>query len=122
LRKGEIILPGSPLGNEIGFTCDLFEGSLIKNGNTIEVAFIKSIFPSKGNFLNLLKNVKSRGYEIKVLLPSFQMQKILRKQGFRQTRSRCNRLNAKHVYNDTIEYCSTWYIPKKKQVVENVKA
>jgi hypothetical protein len=120
LPAGELILPGSPFGDEIGFSYGLFEGSLIKNGNVVEIAFIKSIFPGRGNFLKILEKIKEHGYEVKVLLPSFQMQKILRRQGFRRSRAVCKRLKTQYLYTDTIEYCSTWYIPKKR-VVKDVK-
>jgi hypothetical protein len=92
----------------------------MKKGNVVEIAFIQSNFPGRGNFRKMLSKIRERGFEVKVLQPSFQMQKILRKQGFKRSRKRCPCVGM-YIYTDRVEYCTTWYIPKKRGT-NNVKA
>jgi hypothetical protein len=80
--KDSIIEVDSDEGKELGFTSDKFMGWLWKVDNSIYISFIQCINQNKGNFSELLDNIESKGYVIKVPNPLKKMKQILIKKGF----------------------------------------
>ncbi len=81
-------------GKKLGFTSDKFNGWLWKTDNSIYISFIQSINQNKGNFSELLNNIESKGYVIKVPNPLKKMKQILIKKGFQLTREWWSDANA----------------------------
>lgn len=77
-----VIDTDSAAGKELGFTSDLFEGWLWKNGQTIYISFIISNDPGKGNLSRLFDAIEQRGFKIAVPTPFDRMQAILKRKGF----------------------------------------
>ncbi len=50
--------PDSPFGKEIGFTSNLFDGWLWREGRTIYISFIESKQESRGNFRKLVMVIR----------------------------------------------------------------
>lgn len=81
LRDG-IIEPSD--ASPIGFSSDVFTGSLFKRGRDIWISLI-SVYPSKQNrgyFTGLLRLLTDAGYRVRVCCPSRQMRGILDRRGF----------------------------------------
>jgi len=75
----------SPVGKELGFTSDKFDGWLwfTPDKQGIYISFIVSKQPGQGNLLELLKAILESGRRILVPTPSGRMRNILRRQKFR---------------------------------------
>ena len=73
---------GSDFCKKVGFTNDKFNGYLWKEENVITLSLVYSIYEGKGNFLNVLTNIKKLGYDMKAYDCSQRMYAILTKFGF----------------------------------------
>ena len=76
----------------IGFTSDVFTGTLFKRGRDIWICLV-SVYPSqqnRGNFTRLLGILMDAGYRVRVACPSKQMIEILERRGFRMTGATCS--------------------------------
>lgn len=67
---------------KLGFTSDLFDGYLWKQGDKIIISLITSLQPRKGNLNNLFSAIESNGYKVSVPTPLGLMEAILSKKGF----------------------------------------
>ncbi len=76
------IYPDSVEAIEFGFTSNLFEGILWRQGGYIVISSIKSVLPRQGNLSQLFRNISEKGLGIKVTNPSPVMTLICRKKGF----------------------------------------
>ena len=76
------IFPDGPEGIEIGFTSNLFEGIMWKEGNYIVISDITSKKPRQGNLNQLFKNIINKGLGIKITNPLPIMENICKKKGF----------------------------------------
>ncbi len=76
------IYPDTIEALEFGFTSDLFEGILWRQGGYIVIASIKSVLPRQGNLSQLFRNIREKGLGIKVTNPSPIMTMICQKKGF----------------------------------------
>jgi len=74
----------SEFAKTIGFVSDKFDGYLWKEGNDIVISAIISKEEGKGNFSNLVKNIRNAGYEVIVPTPLGIMNNIVRKWGYKQ--------------------------------------
>jgi hypothetical protein len=75
----------TPIGKELGFTSDKFDGYLWKNGEFMTVSFIISSQEGKGNLSRLFKAINKKGYKIEVPTPFPVMELILKCHGFKRT-------------------------------------
>ncbi len=73
---------GTPEGDALGFTGDLFSGWLQLNGNRLYLHYIISRHRSEGNVQALIRSWLDRGYDVRVVMPRSIMQHILQKSGF----------------------------------------
>ena len=74
---------GSPEGNALGFSEDLFSGWLeMEGGNRIILHYIISRQRNEGNTQNLIRRWLDAGYDVSVVMPRPVMQHILGKFGF----------------------------------------
>lgn len=80
-----IIELDSPRGHRWSFTSERFgSGSYLwKDGSSILVSFIES--KQRGNFRALVEQIHGDGLTVKVPTPLPAMERILRKNGYRQT-------------------------------------
>ena len=93
MMKDGIIELDSEAGKELGFTSDKFiDGSrsqigsyLWKKEGYIFISFIQSKENRKSHLSKLFDAILSKGYGIKVPIPSALMEAILRKKGFERT-------------------------------------
>ena len=79
------IFPDSPEGVELGFTSNLFEGIIWKEGNYIVFEDITSLNPRQGNLTSLFNNINAKGLGIKINNPLPVMESICIKKGFTLT-------------------------------------
>lgn len=78
------ILPGSVVGNALGFTKEKFDGWLWKTGNRITISFVESKDPGKGHLRDLMDTIElSFRYELAVPTPMRRMVSILEARGFK---------------------------------------
>ncbi len=84
MKNGMIGL-GTPEGMEFGFTSDLFDGWLWKDGKYIWISMIISKHEGKGNLRRLFEKIQKKGFGIKVPTPFARMTAILKKNGFEQS-------------------------------------
>ena len=80
-----IIEVDSEFGEQIGFVRDRFSGWLWKTDDYIYISFIESKKRGQGNLKALFDNILKQEYGIKVPTPMGLMQRIVQKQGFKQT-------------------------------------
>jgi hypothetical protein len=74
---------GSPEGNALGFSEDLFSGWLeMEGGNRIILHYIISRQRNEGNTQNLIRRWLDAGYDVSVVMPRPVMRHILGKFGF----------------------------------------
>lgn len=74
---------GTPGGNALGFSEDLFSGWLeMEAGNRLILHYIISRHRNEGNTQALIRSWLDNGYEVSVVMPRPVMQHILRKFGF----------------------------------------
>ncbi|MDD1684679.1 MAG: hypothetical protein LUQ19_02175 [Methanoregula sp.] len=74
---------GTPEGDALGFTGDLFSGWLeVYNDNRLYLHYIISRIRGKGNVQALIQSWLDRGYDVRVVMPRPIMQYIIRKFGF----------------------------------------
>lgn len=87
--KATRIETGTPEGDVLGFTEELFSGWLEKEvGNRLILHYIISRHRNKGNTQVLIREWLSRGYTVEVVMPRPIMQHILRKFRFISTSTR----------------------------------
>lgn len=86
LHQG-MILPGSIIGNLIGFTQDKFTpwSYLWKINNSVYFSFICAMNPGSGDYRALCEKIISLGCTIKIPTPFPRMREICKKQGYGQT-------------------------------------
>ncbi len=76
---------GTPEGDALGFSEDLFSGWLEKDGNDrLYLHYIISRRKNAGNTQNLIRSWLDRGYDVRVVMPRPIMQHILKKFRFVQ--------------------------------------
>jgi hypothetical protein len=81
--KARRIETGTPEGDALGFTGDLFSGWLeLYNDNRLYLHYIISRHRFAGNTQSLIHRWLDRGYDVRVVMPRPIMQHILRKFGF----------------------------------------
>lgn len=104
-----MISPGSPAGNLLDFTEDLFEADsyLWRTDNEITVSLIFSRYEGKKNLSRLFRRIEELGFEIAVPTPFARMQAILEHWGFVGKMELCEDLD------DWVEY---WRKPKAPEV------
>jgi hypothetical protein len=74
---------GTPEGDEMGFTGDLFSGWLeMYNENRLYLHYIISRCRDRGNTQALIRGWLDRGYDVRVVMPRPVMQHIVKKFGF----------------------------------------
>jgi hypothetical protein len=74
---------GTPEGDMLGFTGDLFSGWLeMDNDNRLYLHYIISRHRDKGNTQSLIHRWLDRGYDVRVVMPRPIMQHILQKFSF----------------------------------------
>jgi hypothetical protein len=74
---------GTPEGDALGFTEDLFSGWLeIYDDNRIYLHYIISRHRGEGNTQALIRGWLDRGYDVRVVMPRPVMQHIVKKFGF----------------------------------------
>ena len=81
--RGQRIESGTPEGEALGFTGDLFSGWLeIYNDNRLYLHYIISRIRGEGNVQALIRGWLDRGYDVRVVMPRPIMQHIIGKFGF----------------------------------------
>lgn len=74
---------GTPEGDVLGFTADLFSGWLeTYNDNRLYLHYIISRYRHEGNVQALICGWLDRGFDVRVVMPRPIMQHILQKFGF----------------------------------------
>ncbi|MGB7788694.1 hypothetical protein [Methanoregula sp.] len=74
---------GTPEGDALGFSEDLFSGWLeMEAGNRLTLHYIISRHRDEGNTQALIRHWLDEGYDVSVVMPRPVMQHILRKFGF----------------------------------------
>jgi hypothetical protein len=73
---------GTPEGDVIGFTNDLFYGHFTRKENILIMHYIYSIEPRQGNVQRLLKNLIAHGWDVWIVYPCEEMRHICEKLGF----------------------------------------
>lgn len=80
---GQRIESGTPQGDALGFSGDLFSGWLeLETGSRLYLHYIISRCRDRGNTQALINSWLERGYDVRVVMPRPVMQHILRKSGF----------------------------------------
>jgi len=76
----------SAFGKEIGFTSDKFSPAsyLWLDEGVITISMIESLHPGKGNFREMIDQIRKKGYAVEVPAPFPRMRKILEKLGCSQ--------------------------------------
>ena len=95
---------GTPEGNALGFSEDLFSGWLeMEAGNRLILHYIISRQRNEGNTQNLIRRWLDAGYDVSVVMPRPVMQHILWKFGF---------IPSKRYFPDQYEdLVEVWYKP-----------
>ncbi|MFA5313473.1 MAG: hypothetical protein WC375_09200 [Methanomassiliicoccales archaeon] len=78
-----IIELDSPLGKELGFTSDKFDGWLWKRGREISISMIISKEEGKGNFKALCERILAVGFAVLIPTPMGRMEGIVRKADYK---------------------------------------
>jgi hypothetical protein len=74
---------GTPEGDALGFSQDLFSGWLeLSDGNRLYLHYIISREKNAGNTQDLIRSWLCGGYDVRVVMPRPIMQHILKKFGF----------------------------------------
>jgi len=74
---------GTPEGDALGFSADLFSGWLeMDNDNRLYLYYIISRIRGEGNVQALIRGWLDRGFDVRVVMPRPVMQHILQKFGF----------------------------------------
>lgn len=74
---------GTPEGEALGFTGDLFSGWLeLCTGSRLYLHYIISRYRGEGNVQNLIRDWLDRGFDVRVVMPRPIMQHIVKKFGF----------------------------------------
>lgn len=85
VRAYEIIEPGDPFAETIGFTKDYFDGYVCRVDKEIYISLIVSRHPGRGNLTKLFSTIWDQGFTVKVPTPMGVMPNILDHMGFQQT-------------------------------------
>ncbi|MGA2918651.1 hypothetical protein [Methanoregula sp.] len=95
---------GTPGGDALGFSEDLFSGWLeMEGGNRLILHYIISRHRNEGNTQALIRRWLDEGYDVNVVMPRPVMQHILRKFGF---------VPSKRYFPDQYEdLVEVWYRP-----------
>lgn len=85
--KDIVILPGSELGNKVGFTKENFSGYLcLGDEGVIYISLLESLNEGKGNTRRLIKNLKSNYKKVvATTVISEILEHILITEGFKKT-------------------------------------
>jgi hypothetical protein len=106
LMTGTRIETGTPQGDALGFTEDLFSGWIeMEAGNRLILHYIISRYRNEGNTQALISQWLREGYDVRVVMPRPIMQHILRKFRFEPAIERIP-----DQYEDPVE---VWYCPEK---------
>lgn len=74
---------GTPEGEALGFSGDLFSGWLeLCTGSRLYLHYIISRYRGEGNVQNLIRDWLDRGFDVRVVMPRPIMQHIVKKFGF----------------------------------------
>ncbi len=115
--RAQRIETGTPEGDALGFTGDLFSGWLeMYNDNRLYLHYIISRFRHEGNVQDLIRSWLDRGFDVRVVMPRPIMQHIIKKFGFVPS--------SEHLpdqYEDRVE---VWYRPVSPEVsgMQSIKA
>ncbi len=100
---------GTPEGDALGFTEDLFSGWLeLKTGSRLYLHYIISRYRDEGNTQALIRRWLEEGYDVRVVMPRPIMQHILVKFGFLPLQE-----YLPDQYSDKVE---VWYRPASRAV------
>jgi len=100
---------GTPEGDALGFSEDLFSGWLeLKTGSRLYLHYIISRSRDKGNTQALIRGWLAQGYDVRVVMPRPIMQHILKKFGFLPLQE-----YLPDQYGDPVE---VWYRPVSRAV------
>jgi hypothetical protein len=82
--KAQRVETGTPEGDALGFSQDLFSGWLeVQAGNRLDLHYIISRHRGEGHVQALIRSWLDRGYNVRVVMPRPIMQHILQKTGFK---------------------------------------
>ena len=99
---------GTPEGDALGFSKDLFSGWLeMETGNRLTLHYIISRQRNEGNTQALIRGWLDTGYDVRVVMPRPVMQHILRKFGFVPSYR-----YFPDQYEDLVE---VWYLPPRRE-------
>jgi hypothetical protein len=102
---------GTPEGDALGFSEDLFSGWLeMESGNRLILHYIISRHRNEGHTQALIRQWLTEGYEVRVVMPRPVMQHILKKFRFVPTIERFP-----DQYEDRVE---VWYRPGPGEVLQ----
>ncbi len=73
---------GSERAQALGFTAERFQGYVWLSGTTCWLSLVVSLQPNQGHLSELISQLASRGYEIRVPNPTPDMQARLARKGF----------------------------------------
>jgi hypothetical protein len=104
---------GTPEGDALGFSEDLFSGWLeMEAGNRLILHYIISRHRNEGNTQALIRQWLTEGYEVRVVMPRPVMQHILKKFRFVPTIELFP-----EQYEDRVE---VWYRPNHREVSQGM--
>ncbi|MGB7788236.1 hypothetical protein [Methanoregula sp.] len=99
---------GTPDGDALGFTEDLFSGWLKREENRLCLHYIISRVKTEGNVQRLIRRWLDEGYQVSVVMPRPIMQHILKK--FQFTPS------IEYFPEDYMDNVEVWYCPVLRNV------
>ena len=107
---------GTPEGDALGFTEDLFSGWLeMEADNRLILHYIISRHKNEGNTQMLIRHWLNEGYDIRVVMPRPIMQHILGKYRFISTLTRFP-----DQYEGDVEvWCSPRILPRREEIYQH---
>jgi hypothetical protein len=100
---------GTPEGDELGFTGDLFSGWLEReSGNRLRLYYIISRRRGEGNVQALIRGWLDQGYDVRVVMPRPIMQHIIKRFGFVPS--------TEYLPDEYEEPVEVWYRPPGQQL------
>jgi hypothetical protein len=94
---------GTPDGDALGFTEDLFSGWLMREENRLCLHYIISRVKTEGNVQRLIRRWLDEGYHVSVVMPRPIMQHILKKFQFAPS--------LEYFPDDYMDHVEVWYCP-----------
>jgi len=105
---------GTPEGDALGFSADLFSGWLeMYNDNRLYLHYIISRIRGEGNVQALIRGWLDRGFDVRVVMPRPVMQHILLKFGFAPP--------LEYIPDQYEEKVAVWYRPLPHQTDNRIR-